>query len=113
MISRHTRRDTPLAPDQLFSAGYRDGVSRRVPHRQFQDNLHYLKGYTEGCRPISSTPTLIAFCQMPSLDAALQSITAWERDRDRFGFGSVALGYRNRWWIVLVSKDLHDAALPF
>jgi hypothetical protein len=113
MIPRYSWRGTPLAPDQIFSAGFRDGMNRRVPHPQFQDNLHYLKGYVEGCRSITPNPELIAFCQMPSLDSALRSISLWEKDRERFGFGTVALGYCNRWWTVLVSKDLHDAALPF
>ena len=113
MIPRHSRQGTALAPDQIFNAGFRDGMNRRIPHPQFQDNLHYLKGYAEGCCSASDSPTLIAFCQMPSLDFALQSIQHWEQYRERFGFGTVALGYRNNSWIVLVSKDLHDAALPF
>lgn len=95
MIPRHSRQGTPLAPDQIFSAGFRDGMNRRIPHPQFQDNFHYLKGYAEGCCSIPNNPTLIAFCQMPSLDSALQSIQHWEQDRERFGFGTVALGYRN------------------
>ncbi|MBM0744987.1 hypothetical protein JOY44_26060 (plasmid) [Phormidium sp. CLA17] len=113
MIPRHTRHGTSLAPNQIFSAGFRDGMNHRVPHAEFQDNLHYLKGYAEGCCSSPASPTLIAFCQMPSLDSALQSIQHWEQDRERFGFGTVALGYRHSLWIVLVSKDLHDIALPF
>lgn len=88
-------------------------MNHRVPHPQFQANSHYLKGYVEGCRSIPNSPILVAFCRSSSLDSALLSIQLWERDRERFGFGSVALGYRNGWWIVLVSKDLHDRALPF
>jgi hypothetical protein len=113
MIPRHYRQGTPLAPDQIFSAGYRDGANHRVPHLQFQTNLHYLKGYAEGCRSVLTYPTLIAFTRSASLESGLQLIASWERDRDRFGFGRVALAYDNGWWIVLVSKDLHDAALPF
>ena len=113
MIPRHLRQGTPLAPDQIFSAGYRDGVNHRAPHPQFQTNLHYLKGYAEGCHSIPNRPTLLAFQQSASLNTALQSIASWEQDQARFGFGRVALGYHNSYWIVLVSKDLHDAALPF
>ncbi len=58
-------------------------------------------------------PELIPFFQRSTLDSALQSLQLWERDRLHFGFGFVALGYRNGWWTVLVSKDLLDAALPF
>jgi hypothetical protein len=113
MIPRHLRQGTPLAPDQLFSAGYRDGMNRRVPHLQFQTNLHYLKGYAEGGRSIPTYPTLIAFTRRASLDSALRSIAAWEKEQERFGFGNVALSYCNGWWTVLVSKDLQDVALPF
>ncbi len=113
MIPRHSRQGTPLAPDQIFSAGFRDGMYRRAPHPQFQNNSDYLKGYAEGSCSILDNTTLINFCSMPSLDSALQSFRLWEKDRDRFGFGSVALGYRNGHWLVLVSKDLHDTALPF
>lgn len=88
-------------------------MNRRVPHSQFQNNLHYLKGYVEGCRSIPDHSTLVAFCRTHSLDLALQSIQLWEQDRERFGIGSVALSYQNGLWIVLVSKDLHDLALPF
>ncbi|MBD1822908.1 hypothetical protein H6F51_10450 [Cyanobacteria bacterium FACHB-DQ100] len=113
MIPRHLRQVTSPAPDQLFSAGYRDGLNRRVPHPQFQTNPHYLKGYVEGCRSTPPCPSLIAFTRSPSLDSAFLSIVSWERDQERFGFGSVALSYGDGLWIVLVSKDLHDAALPF
>ncbi|MBD1842610.1 hypothetical protein H6F89_04125 [Cyanobacteria bacterium FACHB-63] len=113
MIPRHLRRVTFPAPDQLFSAGYRDGLHRRVPHPQFQTNPHYLKGYVEACRSAPPCPSLIAFTRSLSLDSALLSIASWEKDQERFGFGSVALSYGNGGWIVLVSKDLHDAALPF
>ena len=113
MIPRHLRQGTPLAPDQIFSAGYRDGVNRRVPHPQFQTNLHYLKGYAEGCRSVPTCRTPIAFTRSVSLESALQLIASWEQDRERFGLGNVALGYRDGWWIVLVSKDLQDVALPF
>ena len=88
-------------------------MNRRVPHPQFQTNLHYLKGYAEGCRSVPVGSTLIAFTRSVSLDSALQLIASWEHDRERFGFGSVALSYCRGWWTVLVSKDLHDAALPF
>jgi len=113
MIPKQFRQGTPLAPDQLFSAGYRDGRNGRAPLSEFQNNTDYLKGYVEGCRSLPDDTTLINFCQMPSLDSALQSIQLWEQDREQFGFGRVALGFRSDYWIVLVSKDLHDAALPF
>lgn len=113
MIPRDSWRNKSLVPDQLFSAGFRDGMNHRVPHPQFQNNIHYLKGYVEGCRSVSDSSTMIAFCQSSSLDSALQSIHLWELDQARLGIGSVALSYRNGYWVVLVSKDLHDAALPF
>lgn len=113
MIPRDSWRNNPLAPDQIFSAGFRDGMNRRVPHPLFQDSIHYLKGYADGCRSYPDSPALIAFCQTLSLDAALQSIEFWQQDQERFGRGTVALGYRDRYWLVLVSKDLHDWALPF
>jgi hypothetical protein len=113
MIPKHSRRKFYLAPDQLFSAGYRDGTNRRAPHSQFQNNHHYLKGYAEGCRSLPDEPTLVAFSKSESLDTALQSLHCWEQDQTHFGFGTVALSYVEAQWIVLVSKDLHDAALPF
>ncbi len=112
MIPR-PRQGTPLAPDQIFSAGYRDGLNQRVPHLQFQTNIHYLKGYAEGCRSIPVCASLIRFTRSNKLDHALQSIASWEKDQERLGLGSVALSYHNNDWIVLVSKDLHDAVLPF
>jgi hypothetical protein len=113
MIPRDSRRNKPLAPDQIFSAGYRDGMNGRAPHPQFQNHLHYLKGYAEGCRSIPDTPAFVFFFQSSSLNAALQSIQLWERDQERLGLGKVALSYRNGYWVVLVTKDLHDVALPF
>ncbi|MBD2153100.1 hypothetical protein [Leptolyngbya sp. FACHB-16] len=113
MIPRDSRRNKPLAPDQIFSAGFRDGTNRRALHPQFQNNIHYLKGYAEGCRPVSESSLMIAFCQSSSLDSALQSIHVWEQDQSRLGIGSVALGYRTGYWVVLVTQDLHNAALPF
>jgi len=106
MIPRDSRRNKPLAPDQIFSAGFRDGMNRRVPHPQFQNNTHYLKGYVEGCRSVGDSSEMVAFWQSSSLDSALQSIRVWEQDQARLGIGSVALSYR-------ISQDLHDAALPF
>ncbi len=88
-------------------------MNRRVPHPQFQTNLHYLKGYTEGCRSVPTYPTLIAFTRSASLDSALHLIATWEQNQERLGLGSVALSHRSGWWIVLVSQDLQDAALPF
>jgi hypothetical protein len=44
MIPRDSWRNNPLAPDQIFSAGFRDGMNARAPHPQFQSNVHYLKG---------------------------------------------------------------------
>jgi len=113
MIPRDSRRNKPLAPDQLFSAGFRDGMNRRVPHPQFENNIHYLKGYTEGCRSIPAYSAMITFCQHSSLHSALQSIRLWEQDQARLGFGRIALSYRSGYWVVLVSQDLHNAALPF
>jgi hypothetical protein len=113
MIPRQPRHSKPLAPDQIFSAGFRDGMNHRPPHPQFQDTLHYLKGYAEGCRSVADRPTFVAFCRSASLDTALQSFHLWEKDRERLGFGSVAISFCTGWWIVLVSQDLHDAALPF
>jgi hypothetical protein len=113
MIPRDSWRNKPLAPDQIFSAGYRDGMNGRAPHPQFQTNVHYLKGYAEGCRSIPDPPTFVAFLQSTSLTAALQSIQLWERDQERLGMGKVALSYRNGYWTVLVTQDLHDLALPF
>jgi hypothetical protein len=113
MIPRHPRQGTPLAPDQIFSAGYRDGMHSRAPHPHFQHNLDYLKGYVEGCRATPDRHALINFWQSRSLDSALQAIQLWEKDRERFGMGTVALAYHNDWWLVLVSKALHDQALPF
>jgi hypothetical protein len=113
MIPRDSWRNNSLAPDQIFSAGFRDGMNARAAHPQFQSNVHYLKGYIEGCRSRPDTPPFIAFSQSQNLDTALQSIEFWERDQKRFGFGKVALGFRCRFWVVLVTQDLHDAALPF
>jgi hypothetical protein len=113
MIPRHSWQGTPLAPDQIFSAGYRDGLNQRAPHPQFQTNIHYLKGYAEGCRSIPVCSSLIRFTRSTMLDNAIQSIASWEKDQERFGLGSVALSYHDSYWVVLVSKDLHDAVLPF
>ncbi|MBD2024195.1 hypothetical protein [Leptolyngbya sp. FACHB-711] len=113
MIPNSSWQGTPLAPDQLFSAGFRDGMNARAPHPQFQDNTHYLKGYAEGCRSTTENPELTAFCRISDLTTALHSVHRWEQDRERLGFGKVALGYRDRYWIVLVTKDLHDAVMPF
>lgn len=154
MLSRFPRRNLNVAPDQIFSAGFRDGMNRRAYHPQFCHNSTYLQGYSEGCRSIPDTYThatqtrpncstykqdkerlnatitsrsiqrsarkagqagseLILFSRRSTLDSALQAMWIWEQDQKRFGFGTVALGYRNGWWLVLVSKDMHDLALPF
>ncbi|MBW4489506.1 MAG: hypothetical protein KME12_17100 [Trichocoleus desertorum ATA4-8-CV12] len=152
MLSRFPRRNPIVAPDQIFSAGFRDGINRRTHHPQFCNNSSYLQGYAEGCRSIPdscntqirfSCPTcqqdeqrlnatvgsrsiqrsarkvgqavseLIPFSRRSTLDSALQAMWIWEQDQKRFDFGTVALGYHNGWWLVLVSKDLHDLALPF
>jgi hypothetical protein len=39
-----------LSPDELYSAGYRDGVALKAKHPQFCINLEYLKGYVAGYR---------------------------------------------------------------
>jgi len=88
-------------------------MNGRAPHPEFQNHSHYLKGYAEGCRSMSDTPTFVAFFQSSSLTEALQSIQLWERDQERFGFGKVALSYHSGYWTVLVTQDLHDVALPF
>ena len=114
MIPKHPRRDMPLAPDQIFSAGYRDGMSHKAPNRQFQNHVTYLKGYAEGYQSSTSeTASLMVFWRSRCLVTALHGIEQWEKDRARFGFGAVALSYRSGYWAVLVSQDLHDAALPF
>ena len=152
MLSRFPRRNLNIAPDQIFSAGFRDGMNRRAHHPQFCHNSTYLQGYAEGCRSLPdscnaevrlSCPTfqqneqqlnatigsrsiqrsaqkagqaaseLIPFSRCSTLDSALQAMWIWEQDQKHFGFGTVALGYHNGWWLVLVSKDLHDLALPF
>jgi len=40
----------PLLPYQLFSAGFRDGMSGKTHHPLFLDSPNYLNGYTEGYR---------------------------------------------------------------
>ncbi|MEP1080007.1 hypothetical protein NDI52_32085 [Leptolyngbya sp. PL-A3] len=113
MIPRDSWRGSSLAPDQLFSAGFRDGMNRRIPHFQFQGNIHYLKGYAEGYCSIADGSKMTAFYQSSSLDSALEAIKTWEQDQARLGLGSVALSYRTGYWVVMVSQDLQDAALPF
>jgi len=113
MIPGEFGRGIPPAPDQIFSAGFRDGLFRRVPHVQFQNNLHYLKGYVEGCRSVSSQDTFVSCLRSSNLAAILYSFRSWEIDQERFGIGTVALGYRGNYWVVLVSQDLYEKALPF
>lgn len=113
MLPADNGRSLPPAPDQIFSAGFRDGLFCRVPHVQYQNNLHYLKGYVEGCRSVSSQDTFVAFLQSSDLSTVLRSFRSWEIDQERFGIGTVALGYRGDYWVVLVSQDLYEKALPF
>ena len=67
MIPNSSWQGTPLAPDQLFSAGFRDGMNGRATHPQFQDNTHYLKGYAEGCRSTTENPELTPFTEFLTL----------------------------------------------
>lgn len=48
-----------------------------------------------------------------SLDGALYSYRWWEYSQTALGFGTIALSFDGRHWLVLVSQDLLDAALPF
>jgi hypothetical protein len=113
MIPGEFGRGIPPAPDQIFNAGFRDGLYRRVPHVQFQNNLNYLKGYVEGCRSVSSQDTFVSCLRSSNLNTVLQCFQNWEIDQERFGIGTIALGYRGDYWIVLVSQDLYEKALPF
>lgn len=116
MIPKHSRRKAYLAPDQIFDAGFRDGLAHRPHHPQFQSHPEYLKGYTAGCCSIEDEPSpkipapLSPFFQCSDLDEALRSIARWEQDQARLGFGKVALSFKDGWWIVLISKDLYQAA---
>jgi len=56
---------------------------------------------------------LVRFCHFLTLPSALHAMQLWEDDQQRFGFGTVLLSYTDGAWVVWVSKDLHDAALPF
>ncbi len=124
MIPKPHRRDTSLTPAQFFSAGYRDGLAHRPPHPQFQHQPNYLQGYTQGIsspptpsqpsESIPHTPAPLTTCfSWSDLDGALRSIRRWEDDQARLGFGTVALGFNNGWWLVLLSEDLYGAVLPF
>lgn len=124
MIPRPQRRDTSLTPAQMFSAGYRDGLTHRPQHPQFQHQPNYLQGYSQGSsaapspdqagEPIPNTPTpLTSFFSWSDLEGALRSLQRWEDDQQRLGFGTVALGFNHGWWLVLISDDLYDAVLPF
>jgi hypothetical protein len=48
-----------------------------------------------------------------SLDSALYSFRWWEYSQSALGFGSIALSFDGAQWLVLVSQDLVEAALPF
>jgi len=50
MILTNSRRDFRVAPDQFFSAGFRDGMSDRPLHPQFCNHPDYLNGYLAGYR---------------------------------------------------------------
>ncbi|MDX2244789.1 MAG: hypothetical protein NW224_29285 [Leptolyngbyaceae cyanobacterium bins.302] len=119
MIPKHPRRKAYLAPDQIFSAGFRDGMAHRPHHPQFQNHPEYLKGYTAGScskqeEPPPKTPApLSPFFEWSDLDGALRSIARWEQDQTQLGFGRVALSFKDGWWVVLISEDLYQAALYF
>ncbi len=119
MIPKHPRRRGHLAPDQIFSAGFQDGVAHRPFHPRFQKHPEYLRGYTAGYgsrrdEPSPKTPTpLTPFFEWSDLDGALRSIARWEQDQARLGFGKVVLSFRNGWWVVLISEDLYQAVLYF
>ncbi|HIK15206.1 MAG TPA: hypothetical protein IGS53_07975 [Leptolyngbyaceae cyanobacterium M33_DOE_097] len=111
MIPKHPRRKAYLAPDQIFSAGFRDGMAHRPHHPRFQNHPVYLKGYVAGSCSGQDEPS--PFFEWSDLHGALRSIARWEQDQARLGFGRVALSFRDGWWIVLISEDLYQAALHF
>lgn len=124
MIPKHSRRKAYLAPDQIFSAGFRAGQTHQNLHPQFRHHPQYLKGYAQGYRAAKSgakseetsvkpPAPLVSFFSWSDLDGALHSIQRWEADQAQLGFGTVALGFNNGWWLVLISEDLYDAVLPF
>ena len=88
-----------------------------MPHKLHgqppQKCFFYLKGHIEGCRSVSSQDTFVSRLQRSNLAAILYSFRSWEIDQERFGIGTVALGYRGNYWVVLVSQDLYAKALPF
>jgi hypothetical protein len=119
MIPKHPRRKIILAPDQIFTAGFRDGLAHRPPHPQFHDHPQYCKGYAAGSgsqqnEPLSNpSAPLTPFFAWSDLDGALRSLARWEQDQAQFGFGRVTLSFRNGWWVVLISEDLYQAVLHF
>jgi hypothetical protein len=119
MIPKHPRHKAYLAPDQIFSAGFRDGMAHRPHHPQFQNHPEYIKGYTAGScsKQEESSPKtpapLSPFFEWSDLDGALRSIARWEQDQARLGFGRVALSFKDGCWVVLISEDLYQAALHF
>jgi len=117
MIPKHPGREGYPAPDQIFNAGFRDGLARRPRHPQWQHHPHYCQGYTAASRQSepspSSTAPLTPFFEWSDLEGALHSLKRWEQDRTRLGFGQAALAFKEGWWIVLISEDLYQAALSF
>lgn len=119
MIPKHPRRRAALAPDQIFSAGFRDGRAHRPLHPQFQHYPAYLRGYATGSHSRAEEPSpeasapLTPFFRWSNLDGALYSLARWEADQTRLGVGRVALSFHDGWWVVLISEDLYQAALPF
>lgn len=65
-------------------------------------------------RPRGAAPAaIVPFHKREFLKAALESLQLWEEDQQRYGIGFVALSFHNGYWLVLVSQDLIEAALPF
>ncbi|MBD2073930.1 hypothetical protein H6F86_08510 [Phormidium sp. FACHB-592] len=64
------------------------------------------------CNGAVST-ALILFHKHDSLDGALYSFRWWEYSQSVLGFGTIALSFDGYHWLVLVSADLIEKALPF
>jgi hypothetical protein len=45
---------------------------------------------------------------------ALEDFQQWERDRNRYGVGAVALTFSlDRHWVIWISPELESLAIPF
>ena len=64
------------------------------------------------CNGAVST-ALILFHKRDSLDGALYSFRWWKYSQSVSGFGTIALSFDGQHWLVLVSADLIEKALPF